>query len=269
MRAAASSMASGKPSRRRQMSATAAASAGIRTKSSRRAWARETNSRTASDRSASSTEGARPGSANPSGGTACSCSPEIWSRTRLVARTVSPGQPPSRSATSGAAATRCSKLSSTSSSRRSRRNAISRSTIVSSPATRTPRTWAMADATRSGSEIEAKPTNHTPPGKSSTRSAATRIASRVFPTPPGPVRVSRRRSGRRSHGTRAATSPSRPTSDVSGVGKVVARSDGAEMGIDLDHSREETSPSPHDAVRPVPSQSLRLVWVSVSMPALR
>ena len=57
-----------------------------------------------------------------------------------------------------------------------------------------------------------------PSANSSANSAATWIASRVLPTPPGPVRVSRRTSGRRSNSRMAASSRSRPTSGVRGSG---------------------------------------------------
>ena len=47
---------------------------------------------------------------------------------------------------------------------------------------------------------------------------ATVRANRVLPTPPGPVRVSSRTSGRRKSATSVAISRSRPTNGVSGRG---------------------------------------------------
>src|SRR5262249_53594680 len=44
-------------------------------------------------------------------------------------------------------------------------------------------------------------------------------ANRVLPTPPGPVRVRRRTSSRRSNASPAAASASRPMSGVGGIGK--------------------------------------------------
>ena len=52
-------------------------------------------------------------------------------------------------------------------------------------------------------------------------SAATWSARRVLPTPPGPVNVTRRTSFRRSRSWMAVISRSRPTSGVSGMGRVL------------------------------------------------
>ena len=68
MRAAASSMASGRPSRRRQIPATAAAFALVSAKSGRTARARSTNSATAGDAISVSADTAG-SSASDSGGT--------------------------------------------------------------------------------------------------------------------------------------------------------------------------------------------------------
>jgi hypothetical protein len=51
---------------------------------------------------------------------------------------------------------------------------------------------AMVVATDAESPIAAKPTNQARPATSPATSAATWTASRVLPTPPGPVRVIRR-----------------------------------------------------------------------------
>ena len=102
-RAAASSMARGRPSSRRQISATATAFSDVSAKSGWTASARATKSRTASDVATSSTPRCRSSSARPSGAIGTSRSPESRRRTRLVTSTVTSGQAPSRSATSGAA----------------------------------------------------------------------------------------------------------------------------------------------------------------------
>ena len=157
-----------------------------------------------------------------SGGPRTSRSPERRSGSRLVASTVSPGQAASRSATSGAASITCSKLSST--SRADRRRRARRQHVAER---------AVADLThpegagdrrqRRGRARDTAPraTNQTPSANASAAaSAAARRASRVLPTPPGPVSVTRRTSGRRSSSPTAAISRSRPTSEVSGTGRL-------------------------------------------------
>src|SRR6266566_4858837 len=69
----------------------------------------------------------------------------------------------------------------------------------------------------------ASETKQTPSGNSPRSSVAIRSARRVLPTPPVPVRVSKRSSGRASRVEAAATSRSRPISDVSGNGRVEER----------------------------------------------
>ena len=90
VRAAASSIASGRPSSRRQISATAAALPSVRAKPGRTARARSTNSATAGD-AASSASGTPAGSAGSgSGGTGYSRSARSPSTVRLVARITTP-----------------------------------------------------------------------------------------------------------------------------------------------------------------------------------
>ena len=55
-----------------------------------------------------------------------------------------------------------------------------------------PSTVAIVWVTKSGAESGARSTHQTPSGKSFTRLDASRIARRVFPTPPAPVKVSSR-----------------------------------------------------------------------------
>jgi hypothetical protein len=193
--------------------------ASVRTKSSRAARARSTNRRTASEAIDASTPGADAFVASANGGTATTCSPERCSTSRLVARMVRPGLVVNRSGINGPASRRCSKLSRISSTRRSRRKSPNVSAAVRLPVSRTARTRAIVAAIRAGSRTAASGTNQTPSRKSAATSSATRTASRVLPTPPGPVSVTRRTPRRRSRSATAATSRTRPTKLVSGTGK--------------------------------------------------
>src|SRR5215207_5430089 len=74
----------------------------------------------------------------------------------------------------------------------------------------------MAEATRPVSLIGARSTKVTPSGKSSATIAAALKASRVLPTPPGPVKVRRGTSSRTNRSRTAASSRSRPISGVRG-----------------------------------------------------
>ena len=78
----------------------------------------------------------------------------------------------------------------------------------------------MVDRTKAGSLMGAKETKETPSGKSARTSVATCNARRVLPTPPGPVRVSRRTSELRSRAVTAASSCLRPMRGVSGAGSL-------------------------------------------------
>ena len=84
---------------------------------------------------------------------------------------------------------------------------------------RTPSAAAMVGTTRVGSVSGERSTKTTPSGKRRVIAAATAMASRVLPTPPGPVSVSNRTSSSCSLACSAATSVSRPMSRVSGAGK--------------------------------------------------
>src|SRR5215217_2113258 len=77
----------------------------------------------------------------------------------------------------------------------------------------------MTMLTRVDPLIGASGTKTMSPTKSSDSSLATSIARRVLPTPPGPVSVSSCTPGWRRKSQTAATSCSRPMSDVSGCGK--------------------------------------------------
>ena len=78
----------------------------------------------------------------------------------------------------------------------------------------------MVGMTKSGSLIGANGTKETPSGKSSRSSVATWSARRVLPTPPVPVRVKRRTSGRCRRVQAAATSCLRPMREVSCAGRL-------------------------------------------------
>ena len=219
IRAAASSIASGSPSTRLTMSATAGSVSAVRRKSGLMACARSVKSRTAPDIPASSIRGR--GACSGSGATGNSRSPESRSPIRLVIRSVTPGQASRRSRSRGPAVTTCSKLSRTRSRRLSARTSIRRSRSDSVPMSRSPSAPAMVSRTRLGLAIGARLTKATPSGKSSTTSVAAAIARRVLPTPPGPVKVSRRTPGSRSSVTTAASSWSRAIKRVSGRGRGV------------------------------------------------
>ncbi len=215
-RAAASSMASGRPSSRRTISATAAPFSAVSVNSGRTAIARSTNRRTASDAMRTSTSVA-PAGGSDSGGTVNSCSPEIRSGARLDTMTVRRGAPRRRSATIGAADTTCSKLSRTSSACRSRRWSRTRSIGGWRGASR-PIEAAIAEGTSSGSVTGASGTNHAPSGNRSTQSPASASERRVLPVPPGPVRVSSRVFSSRPT---AASTSARPTKLVSCGGRLL------------------------------------------------
>ena len=69
-----------------------------------------------------------------------------------------------------------------------------------------------------GSLTVARGMNETPSVKDRARAVAVAVASRVFPTPPGPVIVTSRTPGRRSSSPSNTTSSSRPIMGSAGVG---------------------------------------------------
>ena len=114
--AAASSIASGRPSSRWQMVSTAAAFWSVIRKDGRTSCARCSNSLTASEPASADAVGVGPPSGSDSGGTCQLSSPSTPRASRLVARMTRPGQAASRySASPAAASARCSQLSSTTS----------------------------------------------------------------------------------------------------------------------------------------------------------
>ena len=138
-RAAASSIASGRPSTKRQISATVSAVAGVSSNRGRAARARSTKSCTAAEATTSPADSAT-GSA--SGSTASRTSPGTWSTSRLVASTRTSGHSPST-----AAATRAASGTTTSHASRSRTASPSRRRAIARASGSAPRA-STAAATR-------------------------------------------------------------------------------------------------------------------------
>ena len=203
VRAAASSMASGRPSRWRTRTATAGSSSPLVAISGCTALARSTNSAAAS--------------AASRGSNGTWCSPSTDSGSRLVVRIRTLGQPCSSATTSVAAASAtCSQLSRITTASRSASRSIARCVAVG--------TGRPASAARSGAPTAAATTSATAAPSTSgassmnrtSRSLAMRWASsrveRDLPTPPGPTTVTRR--ARPSVATTSVSSRARPTNDV-------------------------------------------------------
>ena len=220
VRVAASSIARGRPSSRAVISATTGAFSSVSANRGLAASARSVNSRTASTPlSADSPAGSRPESGTWSGGTAYSCSPRRDSTTREVTIVRSFGAAVSSSSITRPASATCSKLSTTWRSSRWRRWSLTPSRIGRPAASGTPSALATAAGTSAGSVTGDRSTKQEPSRNRGSSSAATRRASRDFPDPPGPVRVSRR-VWPRSRST-SAISSSRPTNEVSCSGRLL------------------------------------------------
>ena len=223
--AAASSMASGIPSRARQTRTIVDKVRASTARSLRTAPARSRSNRTAGEDSIS------PGPASPSGKasgpTGHSASPVMPSGSRLVARIRSRRHSPStRSANFAAASITCSQLSRISSASRSRIAAMSpsaRSALGAAPsrASRSPSPVSVACATSPSAPMAASSTSQAPSGRSPSSVRAVSVASLVLPEPPGPIRVVSRCPVMSSR--TAATSASRPTKLVSSARKLVFR----------------------------------------------
>ena len=212
-------MARGRPSRRAQIDS----SNGHSTSPSRTscvagaaAYPRSTNRETASE--------------IDSGGTGQTTSPGTSRRSRLVARILMVGQSSSRSwARRAAGSMRCSQLSSTMSVFRPQTNSTMRArSLFGSTLIGRSSVAAIADGIPSWSFTSASSTSHTSICSDSWTSRRASIASRVFPTPPGPTRVTNRR--RRSRAANASSRSRRPTSEVSGVRSLERRGDGGGSG---------------------------------------
>jgi hypothetical protein len=210
MRAAASSIASGSPSSRRQISATASRSDTVRSRRCSRARARSTNSCTASVAVIASGLASGPGTS--SGSSRCRTSPAMPSGSRLVARMRKPGSRcTSASASSATCVTTCSQLSSTTTICRPSSHSSIASTYGRPRVRRSPRHDATSTTTSDGSCTELRSATRAPSGYVLAVRAATSSASRVLPTPAGPTIVTSAEPS--SASTMRGRSDSRPTND--------------------------------------------------------
>jgi hypothetical protein len=227
VRAAASSMARGRPSSRTHSSATARALSEVSAKVGRTARARWTNRATEALWVSSSTSVGL-GASSPggtvgcgSGGTGNSHSERSRSGSRDVARMRRPRQASSRTPTSPAAASRCSQLSRTRSMLRSpsaRASAWSGDCALSCIS---PHARPIALTRSAGSWIGARSTKRTPSAKALSTVDAMASARRVLPTPPGPVKVSSRAPSSSSRRRASSTSRARPIKGRAGTGRRV------------------------------------------------
>ena len=202
-RAAAISMASGRPSTRRHSSTTAGRSAGPTTApASRQRWK---NSCTDGHDS-----GSRSGTGTASGARGSTDSPGISSGDRLVARIVGCWQAP-RICTShrAAASSRCSQLSTTRSTGRSA-GELRRASKESNPSCA-----ARAPGTPASSSTRVRSTYPAPIENIGATVSAPARASAVLPTPPGPTTVTSRLVRNRS--SSSCSSRSRPTSTSAAI----------------------------------------------------
>src|SRR6266542_3252777 len=92
-------------------------------------------------------------------------------------------------------------------------------TVVPGPVSLMPSADATWSQTNSGPDSGERSTNQSPSGKFASRSLASCRARRVLPAPPGPVRVKSRLAP--SKAAASASSASRPTKRVSGMGRVM------------------------------------------------
>ncbi len=218
IRAAASSIANGSPSRRTQISATALALVVVNWNSGLTACARWRKSATDGECASAAWSGRCARSGNSS-----VCSARTCNTSRLVTSTLSCGQDVSRSATCDAAPTTCSKLSSSSSTCCCCNTSAMRAERGCPTSSRMPSAWAMVGMTSKGSLMGASDIKKTPLTNTSRSSEATCRPRRVLPVPPGPVKVTRRTSSRRRSCPMVATSVSRPMSGVGCTGRVSRR----------------------------------------------
>ena len=202
IRAAANSIANAIPSRRRQITATASASVVV------------IEAESGVDGLGPFDEqldrlGVAPAS-TPRDGTGHNCSAPTRSPSREVAMTFTVAvRARIVSISSAAASRRCSQLSKIISKRRPE-SASAMLSVTDRPAWGvTPNPVATTSATAAGSPRGASSISHTPSGNSGTSSAATWRARRVLPTPPTPVKVTRRWV--RTSVTSSSMAPARPT----------------------------------------------------------
>ena len=217
-RAAASSIASGRPSSSRQTLATASAFVSSSVKSGSTACARFTNNITDAAASTAGSGAWLGGTGSTSTGTWRSTA--IRAGTRLVSRNVTLGHASTRRVMAMSNPCTCSTLSSTTNTRFVSSAPASASTTSRSAGTRTWSARATASSAEVPSRASANATNAAPSGCEAlprSRRAAS-IAKRVFPTPPVPTRVTTRTSGSSRTFTRRAKSSSRPSMGLVTVG---------------------------------------------------
>ena len=185
--AAASSIASGRPSRRRQTAATARGVPRIETKPGRTARARSTKRRTASFAQTPPARTRRAGKGK--GSTGNSCSPRRCREARLVASTCSAGQPDRSAATRSrrrAAGAHSCRAGAASGGRRTADEHLGDPAVGA--------TSERGDDRRGnerGIRQRRQITQTMPSAKCSAISWAIASVRRVLPTPPGPVNVRR------------------------------------------------------------------------------
>ena len=236
-RAAASSIASGIPSSRRQIRVTAAALSSV-TRKSARAWrARSSNSRPASLRKTPST--VAPASGAGSDGTRQTHSPSMPIGSRLVTRRRTPGAFSNTARPSRAhAASRCSALSIRITSSRSATNVVNAASGSSPTWGRPPKAASATTGTRDGSATGARSAHHTPSGEPARSARPASSARRVFPHPPDPVSVAKR--ARDTISRISASSRARPTKLEAMTGRFDGESTGRVSG-----GNDDASPSWH------------------------
>ncbi len=215
-RPAASSSASGIPSRRWQSSRTVSRSASVGSQPGRTPRARSVNSSTAS-----------PSRIGASGNIR---SPATRSGQRPAASTWSPGARRSSSATRAHASTRCSKPSITSSVRRSRRCSTRTARGVRLVWSASSMASIRACSSRTASRTADSSAIRTPSQYRFSRSAAARMTHRVLPTPATPTTVTSRAS-RSSSAPIPASSSARPTKGFSSAGEAAGSRSGAGVRI--------------------------------------
>ena len=185
---AANSMARGSPSSLRQRWRATPRSAVAGSKPGTIASARVSSSSTAS-----AVPVVPEASLIPRGGTLKVRSARSPRISRLVATIRKSGHPVTRRSTNPeTASTKCSQLSRMSSVRRRASQFAKASSSDSSVPSPRRRADATRDTTRSRSLADATETNQTPSRKSLCKSLPSSRARRVFPVPPGPVRVTSR-----------------------------------------------------------------------------
>ena len=221
---AANSSASGRASSRWQIAMTVGPLADVRRKSGSTSRTRSRNSRTAGERTRSPGDRASTWVSRARDPTAYSRSPRRWSGARLVTSTRSEAADDRISAMSGAASRTCSKLSRTSSVGLPSHAVFTRFGKSAAGVSTSPRASAIAAATRPVSRMAASGTSTTRAVPSAAISRASSSARRVFPAPPGPVRVMRRAERSVSHCRSTFTSSSRPTNAVGASGSDRLRS---------------------------------------------